>query len=383
MIRHRDSSPAAFTRAVATCLAASLVLFAARPVLAGDAVLVLPRTPAAAVDGVDAALRSAGHRPRDAADLRAQLIAEDHAAQSSAAAALASIEQDLAAARAAWLAQRPADMLAALDRAERSALAVLEGGPACAATLWEIEFQLGLAYTTRNQPGDLALARARYALALALDPARRPVTALYGPDVGLAFIKVVDELALRPPRPVRLAVAPSDAVVTVDCHELPAALRPGLHAVRVAAPGHTTRSGLTELGDDAELRASLSADPSAPLGPWWTRGLLDPERPSARAAVEARVGAIAVVWLDTTPAPVARLMLAGQLRRVARADTAADAALQVLASPARPPPAKPPRRRTALALGITGAVLGGLALGLGLGLGLRDPREPHLVLVAP
>jgi hypothetical protein len=378
MIRHRDSFPARLARAVAVGIA---VL--ARPVGAAEPdVLVWPRTPTTAVDGVDAALRSAGRRPRDFAPLRARLLAEDEAERAAARAALAAVERELAAARQAFLAQRYDDMLAALARAESGAAAALPPGPQCASALWEIEFQLGLAHLARNSPGDPERARARFLLALALDPERRPVAALYGPDVALAFVQAVDEAARRPPRPVRLALAPADAALAVDCRPLPEApsLRPGLHLVRVAAPGHAPDARITPVAD--ELRATLSPDPAAPLGPWWVRGALDPASASARAAVQALAGAADVVWLEQDDGRhVARRIAGAQPRRVARADTAADAAVQALAAD-RPParPAPPARRRTALllGLGLGGAALTGLALGLGLG--LREPTA-HLQLV--
>lgn len=374
------------TRLATIASGATIATLCAAPVAAGEDVLVWPRTPGTQIDGVDAALRAAGHRPRDFAGLRARLIADSEADEVADGTAFVGLEQALTAARGEFLAQRYDAMIAALLRAEAEVLPFLSGGPGCSDALWELQFQLGLAYTARGGPDDQDLARARFALALALDPARRPVAALYGPDVGLAFVKAVDEQARKPARPVRLAVTPADATVTVDCRPLgpQTGLRPGLHYVHVDAPGHAPHASLVTLADAPGVQRTLSADPTRPLGPWWTRGALDPTSVSARAAVQALVGPVSVIWLDAAEHDhVARRMHAGQLIRTARADTAADAAVQVLASPspAKPTPQRPPRRRTALALGLAGAALGSLALGLGLGLGLRDPAGPHLQLV--
>ena len=355
---------------------------------AGEDVLVWPRTPATSQDGVDAALRAAGHRPRDFTDPRARMLADDEAVHAATRAALTAIEAALNSARAAFLAQRYDDMIATLLRAEADALIALPEGQPCSATMWELQFQIGLAHATRGGPGDPELARARFALALAIDPERRPVAALYGPDVALTFLKVVDELTRRPARPVRVAVTPSDASVTVDCRPLApqAGLRPGLHLVRVDAPGFTPHTSLTTLGDAPALQLSLETSPSPAPGPWWIRGALDPASASARAAVQSFVGPVRVVFLEATDAGhVARLMHAGQLRRVARADTAGEAAVMALAVDTRdaPPPKQPPdrRRRRGLWLGLAGAALGSVALGLGLGLGLRDAPGAHLQLV--
>ncbi|MFY0533336.1 hypothetical protein [Nannocystis pusilla] len=141
-------------------------------------------------------------------------------------------------------------------------------GPLCAATLWELEFQLGLAYGARKGPGDAERASARFALAWALDGERRPLGALYGPDVGLAFAQAVDAAARRPSRPVTVEVTPDDARVAVDCRPLAAdsGLRPGLHAVRVDAPGHGVFAQVVE---GAEV---IRAAPGPTRRPSWDRG---------------------------------------------------------------------------------------------------------------
>lgn len=390
--RHRDSFPAGLA-VVATLLGlgaasptrASPALARTTATRAAEDPLVWPQGPAVATDGVDAALAGAGLRSRDFGPLRARLVDEAAAEATAIRAALAEVEQRLGAARAGFLAQDYAAMIVALTTAEAAAIAALPAGPACAATLWEIEFQLGLGLLTRAQPGDAERARARFALALALDEARRPVPGLYGPDVGLAFVQAVDEAARRPARPLQRALSPVDATVTIDCRALTpeAALRPGLHLVRVDAPGHRGRAEPLEL--DATLTVTLSPTRELQLGGWWQRGALDPASASARAAVHAFSGATRIVWLAETDAEarhVARLIVDGAVKRVARADRAGDAVVQALLVEAPPAPAQPRRtRRTGLWLGLAGAALGSVALGLGLGLGLREPTNAHLQLI--
>jgi hypothetical protein len=384
MIRHRDSFPARIARG---CVVWAVAV-TARPA-AAEEVLVWPRTPTTATAEAEAALRAAGHRPREFAGLRAQMIAEDAAAQAAARAALAEVERDLASARAAFLGQRYAEMIAALERAEATAVATLGAGPACVATVWELEFQLGLALLSRGQAGDAERARARFAVALAVDPQRRPEAGLYGPDVGLAFVQAVDAVARTPARPIAVTLAPDDAAIAVDCRPVTeAGLRPGLHVVRVEAPGFNSEARVVEVGAAGELQVALRADAAGPLGAWWVRGGLDPIGASARAAVQARVGAVQVIWLVEEDAQhVARAMSAGQLRRVARAATAGEAVVQVLAVPVptrdRPAQQRRPRRRAGLWIGLASAALGGVALGLGLGLGLPAREQAHLKLVVP
>jgi hypothetical protein len=127
---------------------------------------VWPRSSAIATDGVDEALRGAGLRSRDFSPLRARLIGEHEAQAVTTRTALSAVERGLASAREAFLDQRYDAMIAALMATETAA-AALPAGPLCSASLWEIEFQLGLAYTARGQDGDGARARARFVLVLA------------------------------------------------------------------------------------------------------------------------------------------------------------------------------------------------------------------------
>jgi hypothetical protein len=189
-------------------------------------------------------------------------------------------------------------------------------------------------------------------------------------------------------RPVVTRVSPADAEVVVDCRALgaQAGLRPGLHVVRVDAPGHRPEARITALSDELELQATLAPTRDAPLGGWWQRGALDPASASARTAVHAYTGALRVVWLEEAEAQhVARLVVDGVVRRIVRARTAGEAVVQALTADAPLQRADAPhkRRRTGLWVGLAGAALGSLALGLGLGLGLREPSGGHLQLVVP
>lgn len=386
MIRHRDS----FTRLARAGLASVAVMAGPRPADAapGGEVTVWPLAPDTPIEGADEAVQAAGLRPRAFASLRARLEQEDEAARAAVRAALAKVEQALAAARASYLAQQPDEMLVALARAEAEAIAALPPGPLCSATLWEVEFQTGLAYATRKGPGDAERAAARFALAWALDAERRPLSGLYGPDVGLAFVQAIDVAARRPARPVRVEVSPRDARVVVDCRPLAveAGLRPGLHAIRVDAPGHEASARVVE------AEAIVAALPETPggLGPWWVAGALVPTSASARAAVQRFVATNEVVWVEAVDGQfVARRVVDGLPRRVARAESAAAAVRQALAA-AEPTTrgAEPrtravdkPRRRAGLWAGLAGAAVGAVALGLGLGLGLREPPEARLQLV--
>ena len=280
-------------------------------------------------------------------------------------------------------------MISGLTTLESDAARALDGHELCSATLWDIEFQLGLAHGARARPGDELRARDRYALALALDPQRRPDGALYGPDVNFAFLQAIADQ--RPLRPVRRAVIPADASVRVDCRplaELPG-LRPGLHLIQLDAPGHAPDARVIDLGADATITAELPRDPTAPLGPAWVAGRLDPADPSARAALLKSAAPLPIVWLATDGnTNLARLVLDDQLRELARGDTPGQAVTTALARlrPTNSPkhderPTRP--RRARLWIGLTSAAVASLALGLGLGLGLRAQPGDRLQLIVP
>ncbi len=362
--------------------------------------LLWPQTPTTTTHGAATAAAAEGHQLRELGPLRERLLAEAEARSAATTNALAAVEAGLAAARRAYLEQRYDDMIAGLERSEAEAARALHHDPLCSATLWDIEFQLGLAHGARGRPDDLLRARERYALALALDPERRPDSALYGPDVGFAFLQAIAEQ--RPLRPVRHAVVPSDATIHVDCRplrELPG-LRPGLHLIQIDAPGFTPDIRVQDLTNhpttndpttnDPTITAELRPDPGDPLGPRWVAGRLDPTQPSTRAALLRFAAPLPILWLaaDTHNGPrhLARLVVDDQLRASFRGDSPGQAVTAALASLRTPKPRdEPPRtnRRTRLWVGLSTAALASLGLGLGLGLGLRSQPTTHLQLVAP
>lgn len=368
--------------------------------------LLWPRTPTTRTHGAEAAAAAEGHQLQGLGPLRDRLVAGATAHAEHTARTLGSIEAGLATARRAYLEQRYDDMISGLERLETDAARVLDGDELCSATLWDIEFQLGLAHGARARPGDELRARDRYALALALDPQRRPDTALYGPDVGFAFLQAIDQQ--RPLRPVRRAVVPTDASVRVDCRplaELPG-LRPGLHLIQLDAPGFAAEARVLELGagqatTTLTITADLRPDPADELGPLWVTGRLDPAEPSARAAMLRLAAPRPILWLadGDDPRHLARLVIDDELRASFRGDTPGQAVTAALAS-LRTTQADGPRtdgpgtdgprtarprttRRARLAIGLTSAAVASLALGLGLGLGLRPHDSGRLQLVAP
>ena len=358
--------------------------------------LLWPRTPTTPVHGTRAAATAEGHHLREFGPLRARLLAEAAAHREATAATLGAVESGLVAARHAYLEQRYDDMIAGLERLETDAALALNGDLLCSATLWDIEFQLGLAYGARARPGDSLRARDRYALALALDPQRRPDGALYGPDVGFAFLQASD--SQRPLRPVHRAVLPADASVRVDCRplaELPG-LRPGLHLLQIDAPGYAADARVIVLPADATIAATLRPDPDDLIGPLWVTGRLDPAKPSTRAALRKLADDRPIVWLAAQydgQHHVARLILGDQLHDPARGNSpgqAVTAALVGLRSsnniPPQPRDEKPRNnRRTRLWVGLATATaaVATVALGLGLGLGLRPHDSGRLQLVVP
>ena len=240
------------------------------------------------------------------------------------------VEAALEAAQAEYLDLDFDGAITVLDGVEADAVAVARSGR-CEG-LWELVFRQGLG---RWAKGDEADAGARFELALALDPERRPLGELYGPDVTAAFLRAVQARSARIARPVPLRTRPVDAQVEIDCHavdEAELSLRPGLHAVRVAAPGFEPWSGVVDLRAGGSIEVTL----------------------------EPMLGARVPV-----PAPVIGPTGPGEPRR--RSDE----------------PTRRPVLRTWWLWTIVGSVaVTGTALGLGLGLGLREPSPGRLVIVA-
>lgn len=402
-------------------------------------VLVWPRDPHTDVAAAELALAEAGRPLVQFAPVGARLGALGQAAQAREAAALEAVEAALARARQAYLDQRFDDMIAALAQAEQDSLAVL-AQPRHAGVLWELSFQLGLGFHARaagadGGPGggpdpisdarpdrgaaDRARATERFRLALALDPDRRPLRELYGPDVSAAFAEVLSADAAVPPRPVRLEVTPADAVVVVDgvpivagsrargSHATAAAgpvragnLRPGLHVVRAAAPGYQTRAALVTVDESGALRLALrervDGDPVDRIGASWSQGALTPATASGQRAIAAvawAAGAGLVVVVDAAPGQervTARVVSAMRVGPPARADTPAEAVLAALArwegvapgqTPGHGQAQEPPWwRRWWVWAGVAGAVAAGAILTAVI---VRDDRERWQIYVPP
>lgn len=326
------------------------------------------------------------------------------------------VERALADAQAHYLALELSAMLVRLEQAEPLAVA-LARADRCEG-LWELEFRRGLGLWAGGTELDRREASARFELALALDPERRPLDELYGPDVTAAFLGAVAEHSARLARPVALRVEPADATVELDCRTTSArepSLRPGLHAVRVSAPGFAPWAGVVDLRERSAVEVALQpvepqGDPLLRLAASADVEGVDDGSPSAHALVLAAArsqGAEAVLVVaprkgafrvrpwgrDGIGSAVERPRLAEALR-VAVGLLDDDGQLRApaprVATTPDPGAAKEPTRASRkpvlrtwwLWTIVGGAVVTGTALGLGLGLGLREPAPGRLVIVA-
>lgn len=287
----------------------------------GARVMVWPGAPDTPVAEAERALADAGYRVLRFAPVEDRLRAHGAEAERREVAVLGDVEQALGEARRAFLDQRFADMIAVLSALELRALEVL-ARPQHIPVLWELCFQLGLGFHARAQEGDDARAQARFLLALTLEPDRRPLRELYGPEVAAAFARALSERDATPPRPVAIRTTPADARVQVDGvpllrpgHAGPGGgarapgLRPGLHVIRVDAPGFEPVARLVSVAGQAEreieiaLPARDAADPVDRIGAAWAQGALHASTGSGRRAMIAAAGAagarlVLVVALD-------------------------------------------------------------------------------------
>jgi hypothetical protein len=385
----------------------------AEPAPAAARVLLWPRDPRTDVQPGERALAAAGRDVARFAGLGARLRERGERAEARASQALDAVEKGLAEARQAYLEQRFDDMIAVLDGIEARSLAVLSG-PEHAAMLWEVSFQRGLAHrarAARGQAGDAALAEARFRLALALDPARRPLRELYGPDVSAAFAEAVSADTATPQRPVRLEVTPADALVVIDGVPVVATaggaplrtrhLRPGLHVARVSAPGYETGAVLVTVDESRVIRVALpeqrEPDPLARIDASWSAGVLAPGTASGQraiAAAAATVGAGLVIVIDAASVPgrvTAQALSATRVDAPVQADTmagAVDAALARWEGRAPAPPgvagtaARPPPwwQRWWVWAGVSGALAAGAAAAV---LVTRDGTDRWQIYVPP
>jgi hypothetical protein len=325
-------------------------------------VLVWPRDPRTDAHAAEVALAAQGRPVARFDAIGARLRELGAQAEARESEVLDAVQAGLERARQAYLEQRFDDMIATLTALEQDALDVL-AQPEHVAVLWELSFQLGLAHrargAVRGDREDQAQARARFGLALALDPERRPLRELYGPDVSTAFAEALSAAAAVPPRPVRLEVTPADAAVVIDGVAAlgPAAmpapgtagagvgrvrhLRPGLHVVRAAAPGYETGAALVTVDEGRAVRLALrerrDPDPLARIDASWSAGSLVPGSVSGQraiAAVAASADAAVVVVIDAASENgrfTAQALSATRVDPAVQADTAGEAAAMALA----------------------------------------------------
>lgn len=403
-------------RVAAPCLGLVLAVTGG-PAAAAPRVMVWPGRPGAPVAAAEAELRAQGVEVADRDALADALGRYRSERATREARGKDAVERSLAQAQEEYLGLDLSAMLARLEASEHPVLEASRSGR-CEG-LWEHQFRRGLGHWARGREGDEREAGARFELALALDPERRPLAELYGPDVTAAFLHAVAQRSARLERPATLRLVPADAEVEIDCR--PAAtrepsLRPGLHAVRVSAPGFVAFAEVVDLRDRSAVEVTLV--PLDPQGdPLWrlaesTDGdPVDDGSPSAHALVVAiarahEADAVLVVsrgeggghrvrpWgRDGLGPAVQRPALADALR-VATGLLDDDGRLRAPAPRAgagsgsdRTPP-RAERRRTPVVRTwwlwtlVGGAVVTGTALGLGLGLGLREPAPGRLVIVA-
>ena len=371
------------------------------------------------VEDVEAALEEAGHQVVPFAPVAIELRKGRAARREAMQVELTRVDAALASAQEHYLAQSWDAMIEGLETIEADTLSWLAQPDACGA-LWEIEFRLGLGYLSRKGQGDTERRTDHFAMAFALDPERRPLADLYGPDVTSAFLLAVDTAAARAERPTAIEASPEDARVMIDCHAVDnrttVPLAPGRHVVRVEAPGYVAEARIVSLDDGepiaVELKPDPTEDPVARLASTWPSPRLSPTGPASRAAISGIAkGQGADRWVLLAPVDGgvrAELWRDGRRRNVEQGPAAPEAALGVLTRPGRggtgtvidgggggtdgtggtgptgptgPTDTKKPLVRrwwfwTAIAGGVAAT-----GLGLGLGLGLRNNTPPSRLQV--
>lgn len=333
----------ALTRSVAAVVAAALVAAAAGSALAApERVLIWPRAPDDPTAAAEKAARAAGAVVVSFSPLATRLADAGAAETERQRQAVESVEAALRQARSEALARRWPEMTKALTAAETAALDVI-GQPDQTQTLWELQFQRGLAGVWG---GDAAAARARFLLALEIDEARSPSRDLYAPDVLKAFTEAVDARASTPARPLPLRVTPADARVVIDGAPVidnarSRQLRPGLHVVVATAPGHARFARILDVTGQSTLDIALepvAGDAATRIGASWSAGQLDPSSRTGRAliaaaAVELRATAALVLDVDADGvAATARLITVDDALPVQNKPSIAAAVRAALAS---------------------------------------------------
>lgn len=307
--------------------------------------------------------------------------------------ALERVRDDLERAQSLYLEQDYVAMDRVLADAEGRVLTALALPQTCD-TLWELEFRRGLA---ARGSADVEGTRARFRLAAALRPDRRPDPGYYGPDVAQAFAEAAEAERSSVEIPIDIEATPADATRVVDCVAAAGTgveLSDGLHVVWAVAPGFRPAARVIDVSDDASVQFELAAETRT--GAEAIAALpdvvrLDVGAPSSRAVlwqVLEQHDADALVWLTGGGATwEAQLHADGGRGKVHLADTrsgAIEAALAELGpdgrlrmvapavaapAPTEPSPARKPLARRWWFWVATGSVvLTAVAVGLVVGL---------------
>ncbi|MEM7158465.1 MAG: hypothetical protein AAF799_36840 [Myxococcota bacterium] len=384
---------------------------AATPAWAGPTVMVWPGEAQAPVARAEASLRGSGHEVRARADVDAEIGDRRGALALQTRERSDGIERALTTAEGRYLSQEFDAMLEGLSGAEADALALAR--PGHCEGLWALQFQRGLGRGARGLPGDAEASEDRYGLALELDGQRRPLHEVYGPDVSAAFLRAVQRQSLRVPTSVPVQVEPADATVEIDCQPVDSrspSLRPGLHAVRVSAPGFAPHVAVVDLRSSSTVDVQLVALPASERASHrWADSTdsegVDDGSESAHAAVLSVAeseGAVAVLVLSPVEGgwrvrPWGRDGIGSAVER-ADLDVALDAAMKLLDDEghlhtpapvvAELPLQDPPTGRRSVFrtwwfwTAAATVVATGVAVGLGVGLGRRSSSPEQLVIVA-
>ena len=317
-------------------------------VAAQPAVLVWPHSPDARDD--DARLEDA--RAVEAAKFRvvsfdvigAVLARHEREASEGQRDILDQVQKALDSVEQAYLEQRFDDMLIALAPLQGDSLDVL-ARPEHRAVLWQVEFQLGLAYLARNREGDAELARERFIRALNIRPERRPDGEIYGPDVANAFVQARAARSKLVARPVSIEANPPDARIVIDGVPVvstrePVSLLPGTHFVYAIAPGHVEDGLTVTIGPRGALKIPLRridrGGPADRIGPAWARGDMRPHTRSGQRAIRAvlaQVKADIAIVVDRgrgRGGATARVISARQASGAIKGSTPADALARAL-----------------------------------------------------
>ncbi len=228
-------------------------------------VLVFPGSPTVSTDNVEETAKAfgdAGFELRELGDARAELAAAGRAAKSQRETAIAELGKGLETAQSQYLDQDFGKMIEDLDGLRTKHLWLL-GEPGQRTALWDITFQIGLAHHSRNKKGDKTRAAAEFTFATAIDSERRPPSDVYGPDVGQAFATAIASLGTSAGTPLDSTASVDGARLTIDgVAVIPGAggraLKPGLHVVHYAAPGHESWAEILDTREPRTVRATLS-----------------------------------------------------------------------------------------------------------------------------